>query len=49
MTFQDVLEELDKMTVDEQLRLMQALSQRLQQSVEKQQHRLPLVIRWFGF
>ncbi len=35
MTFQDVLEELEKMTVDEQLRLMEALSQRLQKSVRQ--------------
>ena len=32
MTFQDMLAELDKLTVDEQLRLMEALSQRLRQS-----------------
>ena len=35
MTFQEVLEKLDTLTVDEQLQLMEALSQRLQQSVRR--------------
>ncbi len=35
MTFQDLVVELDKLTVAEQLRLMELLSQRLQRSVRQ--------------